>query len=193
MMTDPDATYPATAAHAMSAGADLGAPQQPSATGQGLPGDAIVSRAPIGSLILASFGLILFLTPLLALRWPTDPNSPTLMGPHIARITTAPDGEVTGALIARITLNIGIYIIFLVSLGAVIIGWVRRNAAIGRVLVTMAALGLMYMAGMALYTAAAIAIFGLLLQLFAGLSIWITSTTEYVIAQARPTLEMESG
>lgn len=142
---------------------------------QGFPGDEIVRRLPFGALVIATLGYLAALYALLVLRWPVNPLVPTDVAPHLERILRAVENESAVALVSRLILNVGIYIIMLISLIALVIGWLRGGRAAARTLMLMACLGLMYVAGVALYLAGAVAAFGFCLMLFGSALGWVVT------------------
>ncbi len=142
---------------------------------QGIEGDEIVRRIPFGALIVCTIGFLFALFALLVLRWPVNPAAPTEVDNHIWRLLKPPEGETPPAMISRLILNIGIYIIMLISLIALLIGWLRGGRAAARTLILMSCLGLMYVTGVALYLAGAVSAFGFCLMLFGGLLAWVAT------------------
>jgi len=153
---------------------------------QGVPGDELVRRLPFGALLVSSIGFLFALFALLVLRWPVNPASPTDVAPHLERIFRAIENESAPATISRMILNVGIYIIMLIALIALVIGWLRGSRAAARTLILMACLGLMYVAGVALYLAGAMAAFGFCLMLFgSGLAWFATERLEGLPPETR--------
>ncbi len=124
-----------------------------------------VTRLPVGVLLPGTLGLFLVLFSLLLLRWPAETNNPAVVGPHFLRVLTPPEGENSGVVIARVILNVGIYIIWIIAAVSLLNGWLRGSLAAMRTFALMAGLGLLYMAGLALYTSGCVAVIGFMLML----------------------------
>jgi hypothetical protein len=150
-------------------------PVSPAEADQGFAGDELVRRIPFGALVICTLGFMFALFALLVLRWPVNPTAPIEVAPHMQRITQTIEGESTPAMVSRLILNIGIYIIMLIALIALIIGWLRGGRAAARTLILMALLGLMYVTGMALYLSGSVAVFGFCLMLFGALLAWVAT------------------
>lgn len=146
-----------------------------------------IHRLPSGTLVWATVGFLIVLFALLVLNWPTT-GSATTVGRHLSRLATI-DGEAPAATVSRIILNIGIYIIMLIIAGALIAGWVRGGRGAAQTLIIMAALGLMYMTGMALYFSAAISVCGFSLILASSLLAWsVTENMQKYKRKQKPVL-----
>lgn len=139
---------------------------------QALSGDEVIRRLPFGPLFLALIGTLLVAVALFLMQWPIDPNTPTAVGPHLSRITTAPNNEPLAGTVSRIILNVGIYIILLITTLTVIASIFSQRRGITRTLMLMSGLGLLYLASMALYTSGAVAICGFQLILFSAFLSW---------------------
>ncbi|MEP7285780.1 MAG: hypothetical protein ABI947_08430 [Chloroflexota bacterium] len=124
-------------------------------------------------------GLMLVIVALVIMLWPTgaygDQGVQTV--PHVLRVLRPLPSE-TGLNIPRRILDVGIYVVVLVGIGALLIAWRRgsRNALVS--LIVVGVLGLSYVSGMALYTGPMVSTCGFLLIFFGGLVAWVTSHNE---------------
>jgi len=146
------------------------APPVQTASPQALPGDPLPERrSPIGALIVATIGWVLALIAVLILSWPIDGAQPTVSGPHLMRITSSIVGESTVQAIVRHLVDISIYVVLLVGTGLLLAGWIRGSRGAIRGLAVAALLGILYTAGLSLYTSPMIAMCGFVITMVSAL------------------------
>ncbi len=142
---------------------------------QALADDVVIARAaPIGPLFLATLGWLLAFIAVMGMRWPLEGAGPTETGPHLMRFAPLPDEPLISAL-GRGFVNAGIYVILIFGAALLLAGWVRHPRGVMRWLAIISFLGLMYVAGMALYTGPMLAVCGFTVMLFSALVGWSAS------------------
>ncbi len=121
--------------------------------------------APVGVLIVATVGWFLAVVAVLVLHWPLDGAQPTIAVRHLLRLMGTVPGETAAAATVRRFLDAAIYVILLLGTGFLLAVWIRRPQGALRGSAVAAFLGIVYTAGMALYTGPMIGVCGFTLTL----------------------------